>query len=110
MRGAVVGFSAYAPSNKLAIYITFGSSSKGIASALSRVFARVNDCIFVLEGVDTSLVPRPGDEASIDTCMRWKQNDSFALLRGHQEQHGTVTSRMLPKSRGPLSEVPETRS
>ena len=73
MRGAVVGFSAYAPSNKLAIYITFGSSSKGIASALSRVFARVNDCIFVLEGVDTitSLVPRPGDEASIDTCMRF---------------------------------------
>ena len=42
MRGAILGFSAHAPKRDVALYVTFGSPSLGIASALSRVFGRVS--------------------------------------------------------------------
>ena len=38
MRGVVMGFGARAPINKVALYVTFGSPSMGIATALSRAF------------------------------------------------------------------------
>ena len=40
-RGAILGLSSLAPDRKRAIYVTFGSGSLGIPSALSRVFTKV---------------------------------------------------------------------
>lgn len=45
IRGAIVGLSASAPSHCFAVYITIGSPSLGIATALSRVFAKVCGCV-----------------------------------------------------------------
>ena len=38
----VLGFASLAVGRKRALFVTFGSSSLGIPSALSRVFARVS--------------------------------------------------------------------
>lgn len=40
-RSVILGFSSLAPSHKRAIYVTFGSVSLGIPSALSRIFTKV---------------------------------------------------------------------
>lgn len=45
IRGAVLGLTAYAPSNIGAIFVSFGSPSVGFANALGRVFDRV--CLVV---------------------------------------------------------------
>ncbi len=41
LRGCIVGLSALAPKNDLALIINFGSVSLGIPSALSRIFNKV---------------------------------------------------------------------
>ena len=42
-RGAILGFASYAHRNVGALYVSFGSPSVGIATALARVFNRVCD-------------------------------------------------------------------
>lgn len=42
LRGAVLGFSSLAIGRKRAVFVTFGSTSLGIPSALARIFARVS--------------------------------------------------------------------
>ena len=45
VRGAVLGFASLSTKRKHAMYITFGSTSLGIPSALARVFQRVSLCL-----------------------------------------------------------------
>ena len=45
-----MGFSARASKRDVALYVTFGSPSLGIASALSRVFGRVRRSCCPLKG------------------------------------------------------------
>lgn len=45
LRGCIVGLSALAPNNDLALFVNFGSASLGIPSALSRIFNSVSTSI-----------------------------------------------------------------
>ena len=46
IRGAILGFASRAPRNDVAIYITFGSTSRGIPLALTRIFQKVGDSAY----------------------------------------------------------------
>ena len=49
IRGAILGLASRAPRNDVAIYITFGSTSRGIPLALTRIFQRVGDSVYNLQ-------------------------------------------------------------
>ena len=47
IRGAVLGFGSRAPANKVAVYISFGSPSSGLANSLARLFSTVSEAVWV---------------------------------------------------------------